>query len=89
VSAVAAVQCEKFSVRQGRMTDEGIHIHTLWGEIAYQLGGSAGYSYMQADDENLTSPGGETIEALLRDLGQPALILLDEVLNGVKVAKLR
>lgn len=84
---VAAVQCEKFGVRQGRMTDENIHIRTLWGEIAYQLGGAAAYSYVQEDDENLTSPGGETIETLLRDLGQPALILLDEVLNHVENAQ--
>lgn len=84
---VAAVQCEKFSVRQGRDTEEGFHIHTLWGEIAYQLGGAEGYGYVAEDDQNLTSPGGETIARLIHDLGQPVLILLDEVLNHVETAQ--
>ncbi len=85
--AVAAVQCDRFSVRQGRVTEDGIHIHTLWGEIAYQLGGADGYAYLQEDDEHYTSPGGEDISRLLRDLGQPALILLDEILNHVETAQ--
>lgn len=85
--AVAAIQCEKFSVRQGRVTEDGLHIHTLWGEIAYQLGGAAGYAYVQGDDEHFTSPGGETLAALLRDFGQPVLILLDEILNHVENAQ--
>lgn len=84
---VAAVQCEKFGVRTGRETDDGLHIHTLWGEIAYQLGGPDGYEYFRLDDENYTTPAGETIARLLRDLGQPCLILLDEILNHVEAAQ--
>jgi hypothetical protein len=85
--AVAAVQCEKFDPRKGRLTDDGLHIRTLWGEIAYQLAGVEGYEYLRDSDETLTSPGGETLSILLRDMGQPILILLDEVLNHVENAK--
>jgi len=85
--AVAAVQCERFRVRQGRLTDDGIHIHTLWGEIAYQLGGTAGYDIVRDDDEHMTAPGGEALTQLLREIGKPALILLDEVLNHVEAAQ--
>jgi hypothetical protein len=42
---------------------------------------------VRADDENRTAPGGESLADLLRDLGQPALILLDEVLNHVEAAQ--
>jgi hypothetical protein len=85
--AVAAVQCEKFDVLKGRHTPENLHIRTLWGEVAYQLGGEAGYAYVQESDEGYTAPGGETIITLLHDLGRPALILLDEVLNHVEAAQ--
>ncbi|MCS6835397.1 MAG: DUF499 domain-containing protein [Anaerolineae bacterium] len=85
--AVAAVQCEKFSVLQGRKTPDGLHIRTLWGEIAYQLGGADAYARLLAEDQNYTAPGGETLAALLRDFQQPVLILLDEVLNHVEAAQ--
>lgn len=85
--AVAAVQCEKFGVREGRVTDDGLQIHTLWGEIAYQLGGAQGYAVLRNYDRNLTAPGGETLTQLLRGLRKPALILLDEVLNHVEAAQ--
>ena len=86
-TAVAAVQCEKFPVRQGRMTEDGLHVHTLWGEIAYQLAGLDGYALLAADDEYGTAPGGETLAALLRAVNGPALILLDEVLDHVEAAQ--
>ncbi|MCA9904593.1 MAG: ATP-binding protein, partial [Anaerolineae bacterium] len=85
--AVAAVECEQFDSRKGRTTADGLHLHTLWGEIAYQLAGSVGYEYVRLSDENFTAPGGETLSTLLRDLGQPALILLDEILNHVEAAQ--
>jgi len=90
-SAVAAIQCEKFDVLKGRDTPDGLHIHTLWGEIAYQLGaslnnGPLAYEYVRASDESLTAPAGEIIGALLRDLNHPSLILLDEVLNHIENA---
>ena len=84
--AVAAVQCEKFDVLKGRKVGD-LHIRTLWGEIAYQLAEEVGYAYVEESDQRGTAPGGDTIAALLRDIGKPALILLDEVLNHVEAAQ--
>jgi len=84
--AVAAVQCEKFDVLKGRQLGD-LHIRTLWGEIAYQLAGDVGYAYVEESDQRGTAPGGDTIRALLHDLGKPVLILLDEVLNHVEAAQ--
>lgn len=36
---------------------DGTVIHTLWGELAYQLGGKAAFARLAADDERATNPG--------------------------------
>lgn len=55
---------------------DGTLVHTLWGELAYQLGGRAAYEKIRADDERATSPG-DKLRELLNEFG-PALILIDE-----------
>jgi hypothetical protein len=60
---------------QGRKT-HGLHIRTLWGELAFQLGGKEGYELIRANDEAMTAPKGvfgKVLEAY------PGLILLDEL----------
>ena len=52
--------------------------HTLWGEIAYQLGGRAGYQLVEKDDLAAVNPGTETLTRLLEQHG-PALIIIDEL----------
>jgi hypothetical protein len=32
-------------------------VRTLWGELAWQLGGKRAFERVRADDENATSPG--------------------------------
>ena len=64
--------------------EDGTKVHTLWGELAWQLGMSAGgpeearkaYEVVRQDDENATNPG-EALQALLKRYA-PALILIDE-----------
>ncbi|WP_419841249.1 DUF499 domain-containing protein [Candidatus Poriferisodalis sp.] len=51
-------------------------LHTLWGHLAYQLGGMDGYELVRADDEAGTNPGG-SLRELLRRYG-PAVVLIDE-----------
>ncbi len=63
---------------QGRTVD-GLHIRTLWGELAYQLGDKAGYEMLRSADEAMTPPGKQALAALLRAYS-PALILMDELL---------
>lgn len=55
---------------------DGTVVHTLWGEMAWQLGGKAAYAKIKADDERATSPGDR-----MRDLFNehaPCMILVDE-----------
>lgn len=55
---------------------DGTVVRTLWGELAWQLGGKHAYSRIQADDENATNPG-DALRELFNDYG-PCLILIDE-----------
>ncbi|MBU0466040.1 MAG: DUF499 domain-containing protein [Proteobacteria bacterium] len=55
---------------------DGIVVHTLWGELAWQLGGKKAYARIQADDEKATSPG-DVLRELFKEYG-PCLILIDE-----------
>jgi len=63
----------------GRETEEGLKIQTLWGELAYQLGGEAAYRFVAEADRARTAPGKERLIELLRGHA-PSLILMDEVL---------
>ena len=55
---------------------DGTLVHTLWGELAYQLGGKEAYERVKQDDLNGTSPG-DTLRELFNEYG-PCLILVDE-----------
>jgi predicted AAA+ superfamily ATPase len=55
---------------------DGTIVRTLWGELAWQLGGKKAYMRIQADDENATSPG-DVLRELFVEYG-PCLILIDE-----------
>jgi predicted AAA+ superfamily ATPase len=50
---------------------------TLSGELAYQLGGRAGYALAKESDENKSAPGTGLFEASIGN--SPALIMLDEL----------
>ena len=55
---------------------DGTIVRTLWGELAWQLGGAEAYQLIAKDDELATSPG-DRLRHLLTDYG-PCLILIDE-----------
>jgi len=55
---------------------DGTVVRTLWGELAWQLGGKKAFSRIKADDENATSPG-DALRELFTEYG-PCLILIDE-----------
>ena len=55
---------------------DGTLVRTLWGELAWQLGGPEAYAHIAADDERATNPG-DRLRELFRDYG-PCLILIDE-----------
>jgi predicted AAA+ superfamily ATPase len=55
---------------------DGSVIRTLWGELAWQLGGKEAFQRVKADDENATSPG-DVLRELMNKYG-PCVILIDE-----------
>lgn len=56
--------------------DDGTEVRTLWGELAWQLGGREAYDLIAEDDRAGTSPG-EALRTLIVRYS-PALILIDE-----------
>ena len=62
----------------GRVTakPDGTRVHTLWGELAWQLGGAEGYRLVADADRSRTSPGAALVDLLRRHA--PCLILVDE-----------
>jgi predicted AAA+ superfamily ATPase len=59
---------------------------TPWGDIAWQLAGQPGLDAVREQDRLRVRPGGDVLRELLpRD--RPVLILMDEVLNFLNVAR--
>lgn len=60
----------------GEVKHDGTRVRTIWGELAWQLGGREAYDLVADADASATSPG-----AVLRELVtrySPCLILIDE-----------
>jgi hypothetical protein len=55
---------------------DGTVVRTLWGELAWQLGGKEGYAMVRSADEKAVSPGDSL--RLLFNKFSPCLILIDE-----------
>jgi hypothetical protein len=55
---------------------DGTVVRTLWGELAWQLGGKEGYAMVRSADEKSVSPGDSL--RLLFNKFSPCLILIDE-----------
>jgi Protein of unknown function (DUF499) len=65
--------------------ESGVTTYTLWGEIAYQIGGIEGYQLLRGSDEQKISPGTSVLERLLG--GRPTLIVLDEIARHLRAAE--
>lgn len=63
------------------MRATGVETHTLWGELAAQLGR---YELVRQHDQTGSAPGGDILRQVIGD--GPTLILLDEVLIYVEKA---
>ncbi|MFX0173353.1 MAG: DUF499 domain-containing protein, partial [Candidatus Hodarchaeota archaeon] len=69
---------------EGKIHDN-VHIHTIWGDIAFQLGGLSGYKEFETNDIRRITPGKEKIKKfLLRH--EPFLILIDELVEYLNKA---
>lgn len=59
--------------------------YTLWGELAYQLGGAAGYRLVaESDRHTKAAPGTGLLDQLVGD--RPTLVLIDEVARYLRAA---
>jgi hypothetical protein len=73
----AVLSGEYLDPQRGREVD-GRRIQTMWGELAYQLGGWEAYEGLLVDGEEGVPPGGELLARLLGE--EPSLILIDEAI---------
>lgn len=67
----------QLGVNQPRKKPDGAVVRTLWGELAYQLGGAEAYEKIRSSDESGTNPGAEVLGQIMQDAG-PCIILVDE-----------
>jgi predicted AAA+ superfamily ATPase len=58
-------------------------IKTLWGELAWQLGGSEGFALVKEADATGTSPGKDLLRDLLAQYA-PCIVLIDELVAYVR-----
>ena len=61
----------------------GHAVSTLWGDLAWQLGGADGYALVADADASGTSPGKAVLETLLARCA-PCVILIDELVAYVR-----
>lgn len=58
-------------------------INTLWGELAWQLGGSEGFAHVKESDAVGTSPGKDVLQELLTACA-PCVVLIDELVAYIR-----
>jgi predicted AAA+ superfamily ATPase len=58
-------------------------IRTLWGELAWQLGGEQAFTLVQASDTTGTSPGKDVLKTLL-ETAAPCVVLIDELVAYIR-----
>ncbi|OGR05786.1 MAG: hypothetical protein A2511_04565 [Deltaproteobacteria bacterium RIFOXYD12_FULL_50_9] len=58
-------------------------IKTLWGELAWQLGGGEGFALVDGADATGTSPGKDVLKALMEKYA-PCVILIDELVAYIR-----
>lgn len=60
----------------GATKEDGTQVNTIWGELAWQLGGAEAFAIVATADSNRTHPGKALHELLAKCA--PAVILIDE-----------
>jgi len=61
-------------------------VNTLWGEMAYQLGGSKAFKLVLENDAKGTAPGSNDLVELFKQVG-PCVILMDEIVAFLRNVK--
>lgn len=76
-SRVVVLDGNQLSPNQPQMHDRQA-VRTIWGELAWQLGGRTAYELVQGSDEAGTSPGKGILSELIEKYS-PCVILMDEL----------
>jgi predicted AAA+ superfamily ATPase len=84
IGKIAGIVGPDLGVADG-MDHGDVRTLTLWGELAYQLGGAAGYELVRKSDEQRTAPSTQPWEKLIGD--EPALLMIDEIAQYLRVAR--
>lgn len=71
-------------VEQGAADRPRRRRHTLWGELAQQIGGDPAYALVAEQDQLGIAPGGDVLREVIGE--EPTLILLDEMVSYVENA---
>ena len=80
VARTAVFDGQFFDATKGKkIPGENFSARTMWGWIAWSLGGRKCHELLKAQDEARVAPGGDEILEILKE--GPNLILLDEVLG--------
>lgn len=79
---VAVLDGIRLSPSQPRKYNSTV-VNTLWGELAWQLGGEAAFSTVEKADRDGTSPGKETLSNLFK-MAAPCVILVDELVAFIR-----
>ena len=82
---VAVLDCTFLSPTSSSMTDSGDPLNTLWGEMAWQLGGQEGYEIVGEAARRGTAPAGQ-LDELFQRVG-PCVILIDELVAYIRNAE--
>ena len=77
-ASIAVLDGTHLAATDATLTPAGDPLNTLWGEMAYQLGGQDGYEIVGAAARQGSAPGGAQLTQLLEHVG-PCVILIDEL----------
>ena len=81
---IAVLDCTYLSPTNVSRVVNGDSVSTLWGEMAFQLGGEEAYDIVSEASRRGTSPAGE-LDELFQSVG-PCVILIDELVSYVRNA---
>lgn len=82
IAKIVVLDGIKLSPSQPRRV-EGHALRTLWGELAWQLGGAEAYAALADADATGTNPGKDRLAELIRKAG-PCVILIDELVAYIR-----
>ncbi len=82
---IAVLDGTYLSPTDAAKTPNGDPLNTLWGVMAYQLGGQDAYDLVGQAARQGTAPGGAQLDQLFAHLG-PCVILIDELVAYVRNA---